>query len=355
VAGVIAPLAVIGGVYGGYRALSASTCTGEVRLAVSAAPEIAQAVQGAASRWLATQRRVGEACIAVDVFAAAPFDVAAAVAANHGLRVAGIGQADGKTQVPHVWIPDSSIWLQRMRAAREDVMPAAAPSVATSPVALAVPEPIGAQLGWSNSTVTWATVLERLNTDLKLRPGIVDPNRDAVGVSTLVTITSVVPTLGVRGDQVAAGAVKALLAGRSEVPSALLARFPRDATPRTLSTSLSLAPLSEQALLTFNGNGPPVPLVAVYPEPSALALDYPYAVLPRLSEDRAEAAEAFRAALSGPEFRSLLATYRLRAADGTAGAGLTLGPSAPVLPNLTPIPDPAVIEQALRAATEATG
>src|SRR5262249_29796714 len=97
---------------------------------------------------------------------------------------------------------------------------------------------------------------------------------------------------------------------------------------------------------------PPVPLAAAYPDPAPIALDYPYTVLPRLPQDRADAAEAFRRELNSPDFRDLLAQQRLRGPDGKAGAGLTLGPSAPAASPVTPFPDAGVIVNALHLGVE---
>ena len=343
---------VIGVVYGGYRMVAASGCAGEARISVAATPEIAPAVQEAAQRWLKTAPRVEDECIAIDVVAEESSDVAAAITNDHGVKIDGLGQADGKTQVPHVWIPDSSTWLQRMRLVRDDIVPTGAPSVASSPVVLAMPEPTAKSLGWIDTKLTWATVLQRMATDTRMHPGIVDPTRDAVGVSTLIALSAAVPTLGPQGDELAVSAIKALLVGKSDLQSALMARFPRDTSPRTLSAGLTLAPLSEQALLAYNAGSPPVRLAAAYPDPAPIALDYPYTVLPRISPDKAAAAEQFRGALNTPEFRNLLAKQQLRAPDGTVGAGLTLGPSAPAASPVTPIPEPPVIAKALQLWVE---
>jgi hypothetical protein len=349
---LVLPLVVIGVVYGGYRMVAGAGCSGEARLAVAAAPEIAPAVQEAALRWLESAPRVENECIAIDVVAAQPSDVAAAITNDHGVKIDGLGQADGKTQVPQVWLPDSSTWLQRMRLVRDDIVPSAAPSVASSPVVLAIPEPTARSLGWTETKLTWATVLQRMATDTRMHPGIVDPTHDAVGVSTLISLSAAVPTLGPQGDELAVSAIKALLVGKSDLQSALIARFPRDTSARALSSGLTLAPLSEQALLSYNAGSPPVRLAAAYPDPAPIALDYPYTVLPRISPDKAAAAELFRGALNTPEFRNLLAKQQLRGPDGTAGVGLTLSPSAPAASPITPIPEPPAIAKALQLWVE---
>ncbi|GAA0732278.1 substrate-binding domain-containing protein [Dactylosporangium roseum] len=353
-AGMILPLVAIGAVYGGYRAMSTSGCSGTVRLSVATSPEIAPAIKDAAARWLKTEPRVDNECVAVDVTPVASAEVAAAIAGEHGVDIPSLGQADGKTQVPQVWIPDSSMWLQRMRAAREDLVPQATPSLARSPIVLAVPEPTAKSLGWLENKLSWKQVLQQIVGDTRITPGIVDPNRDAVGVSTLVAMASVRDQFGPEGDSLTVGAVKSLMAGKSEQSSGLIARFPRDADPRTLSTAVTLAPLSEQALHAYNAGGPAVPLIAVYPDPAPIALDFPFTAMPRLSPNRAAAAEQLRSVLTGSEFRNLLAAHHLRANDGSVGAGMTLGPSAASGGGVTPVPDPAVINKALQMWVEIT-
>ncbi|WP_432833574.1 substrate-binding domain-containing protein [Dactylosporangium sp. CA-092794] len=353
-AGMILPLVAIGAVYGGYRVMSTSGCTGTVRLAVAASPEIAPVIKDAADRWVKTGPRVDSECVAVDVTSVGSAEVAAAIAGESGATVPGLGQADGKTQVPQIWIPDSSMWLQRMRAAREDLVPQNAPSLARSPIVLAVPEPTAKELGWLENKVTWKQVLEQIVGDTRITPGIVDPNRDSVGVSTLVAMASVRDQFGPEGDSLTVGAVKSLMTGKSEQQSGLIARFPRDSDPKTLSTAVTLAPLSEQALQAYNAAGPPVPLVAVYPDPAPIALDFPFAAMPRLAPNRATAAENFRQVLAGSDFRNLLARHQLRANDGTVGTGMTLSPSAPPGGQVTPVPDAQVISKALQMWVEIT-
>jgi Ca-activated chloride channel homolog len=353
-AGMILPLVAIGAVYGGYRAMSTSGCSGTVRLAVAASPEIAPVIKDAATRWLKAEPRVDNECVAVDVTAVGAAEGAAAIAGESGANVPGLGQADGKVQVPQIWVPDSSMWLQRMRATRADLVPQAAPSLARSPIVLAVPEPTAKSLGWVENKVTWKQVLEQIVGNTQITPGIVDPQRDSVGVSTLAAMASVRDQFGPAGDSLTVGAVKTLMTGKSEQQSGLIGRFPRDSDPRTLSTAVTLAPLSEQALHAYNAAGPPVPLIAVYPEPAPIALDFPFTAMPRLAPNRAAAAEQFRSVLTGSDFRNLLAQHQLRANDGTVGTGMTLSPSAPPGGQVTPVPDANVISKALQMWVEIT-
>src|SRR4029077_18798537 len=139
------------------------------------APEIAPAVTEAADRWERTKPKVDSECVKVDVVSVQTPDAAAAIMQDHGVKLDGVGQADGRVQVPQVWIPDSSTWLQRMRTVRDDIVPSAAPSIARSPVVLAMAEPTARSLGWVEHRLTWSTVLQRMATDTRMHPGIVDP------------------------------------------------------------------------------------------------------------------------------------------------------------------------------------
>src|SRR5690606_29125249 len=128
------------------------TCSGEVRLTVAAAPEIAPVLAHASVRWSDTARGSGGECVMIEVTSAEPADVALAIADRAGVALAGLTSlAPAATaaptvarppavEIPDVWVPDSSTWLVRLRSAAPSLVPPQAPAVATSPVVLAVPE-----------------------------------------------------------------------------------------------------------------------------------------------------------------------------------------------------------------------
>ena len=143
-----------------------ATCNGQVRLSIAAAPEVAPVLTHASARWAEGARGGGGECVVIDVTAAEPADVALAVANNGGVALAGLTPLNPAASasasasatpsptvprpsvaIPDVWVPDSSTWLVRVRAAGPDLVPPQAPSVATSPVVLAVPEPVAGGLG----------------------------------------------------------------------------------------------------------------------------------------------------------------------------------------------------------------
>ncbi len=346
-------LAVVAASWGGYNMLTADSCGNTVQLSVAAAPEIVPAVQATADQWVATKPKIGGSCVAVTVAAADSADVGAAIAGQRKAQLNGVGQANGKTTIPDVWIPDSGIWLQRLRAVAPDSVPADAPSIARSPVVLAMPEPVAATLGWPTKKLTWGDLLPKLSADSKLRTGIVEPNRDASGATGLLALSAAANAAGgSAGQQTTIAALRALATGRSALRADLLARFPRANDPASLTSSLGAAPLSEQAVIQYNSGQPPVRLASVFVEPASLPLDYPFTTLPNQSGDKANVARALQVALTGGAYRDRLAQAGLRAADGSTGNGFAATKGAPLGASpAVPLPDPAIIDRVLSTWT----
>jgi Ca-activated chloride channel family protein len=341
-------LVVAVGGWSGYKLLSQQACGDQIQLSIAAAPDIEPAVRAMAAGWSGTKPRVNGRCVAVAVTPADPADIAAAVADQHHGTLAGVGRANGDVRVPTVWIPDSSIWLQRLRAVRQEWVPADAPSVARSPVVLAMPQPAAATLGWPSKKLSWADLLAKLSGGGRLKPGIVDPNRDATSLSGLLALGAAATAAGSTGQQATVAGLRALATGRAALRADLLARFPRGGDAGSLASSLSAAPLAEQAVIAYNDGQPQVPLAPVYLEPAPIGLDYPYVVLPGASRDDDAAARAVLITLAGDAYRDSLARQGLRAADGTAGAGFADLKGAPVKASLTgQAPDPATIDKLL--------
>ncbi|MDT4989151.1 MAG: hypothetical protein QOI74_3245 [Micromonosporaceae bacterium] len=338
--------------YGGYRLFGPQPCGDRTRLAVTVTPELAPAVKDTVRTWTATNPRVEGKCVAVEVLTANSPDVAAAIAGQHQTTLAGLGQAAGDIRVPDVWIPDSTSWILRLRTGGADWVPDLTPSVARSPVVLAMPEPLAATLGWPTKKLTWAELLPALTANPKLHPGIVDPTRDSAGASGLLALAAAAQAAGAQARQTTVIALRALAAGRSALSSDLVARFPRAADAGSIASALAAAPLSEQAVIAQNAAQPAVPLAAVYAVPAPVPLDYPYTVLPGATRDKAAVARAVQVTLSGDAFRNRLAQDGLRAADGSAGDGFATpkGATTAATP-ATPAPDPAVLGKLLSTWT----
>jgi hypothetical protein len=353
-AGFVVLVAAVGVGWGGYRLVNRPSCSSHITLHVAAAPEIAPVIESTAHTWSNNQK--SGTCVNVAVAASDPADVAAAVAHQGGATVNGIGQPNGKTQVPDVWIPDSSSWLERIRMVNADIVPAVAQSVAQSPVVLAVPQPLAKlELGWPDTKLTWSALLQKMTSGAGLKAGIVDPQRDAAGLSGLLALSTAAAGMGgPQAQQATVAALRALANNRSTVRADLVGRFPRAADATTLAGGLAAAPLSEQAVIAYNAAQPPVPLAPVFLNPAPPALDYPYAVLPSATNQAVSAANQLLGQLSGTTYRNQLAQHGLRSADGSAGAGFPSEPGAPASSAPAGNLDPAVISQVLNTWSAVT-
>ncbi len=338
---LVAVVAVGGAGLFGYRYLSRPSCTGDpVTLSVAASPDIAPALASAGDS-LAKSRTSGQ-CVDVNVTAADPADVSTTLAGAVGTTLTGLGQANGKAVPPDVWVPDSSMWLARLNAATKQTATTAPPSIASSPVVFAAPEPVAKQLGWPDKPVTWQAVLAQVTGGSGVKTGIVNPARDAAGLSGLLTLAGVTQQ-SPNSDQVTVAALRSLAQYQSTIRADLLGRFPKASDAATIANSLGAAPLTEQSVLAYNASQPPVPLAGIYLDPAPTAMDYPYVVLPNASgtPEKAQLAKDLLARLTGATWKNELAQQNLRAPDGTFGTGFSAGPGAPTtLPAATPT-DPA--------------
>ncbi|MER7440520.1 substrate-binding domain-containing protein [Micromonospora avicenniae] len=327
-ASATALVVVAAGAWFGYRELIQPSCSGQIQLSVAVSAELAPAVDAAAGQWVKDGAAVGGTCIAVNVSASEPVDVAAVVAGKHGAVLAGVGQASGTAVAPDVWIPDSSTWLVRLKKEATAFAPTNGASVARSPVVVAMPQPIASRLGWPNAKLKWTDLLKQVNSSKPLSTGIVEPTRDAAGLSGLMSLTAAAG--GASGDQqTTVGALRALATGRSALRNDLLERFPKSTDPTAIASGLGAAALSEEDVIAYNKTKPPVPLAALYLEPAPAPLDYPFAVLPGIEPDKASAARGLFELLTTASFRDRLAAQGLRAPDGNFGSGFEAPEGAP--------------------------
>jgi len=324
----MAIVVVLAGSYLGYQRLSDSGCTGSVRLTVAAATEVASAVEQTAQSWIQNGANVNGTCVAVTVNPVSSANMAAAVAGEHKVALNGVGAAPESVKVPDVWIPDSSTWLLRLKQEAPGFVPTDGKPVAQSPIVVAMPQPVAEQLGWPNKKLGWKDLLAQLTTSTQLRTGITDPNRDATGLSGLLALGQAAGT-GPQAQAAKVGALKALAQSSSALRDDLLQKFPHSADANDIATSLSAAPLSEADVIGYNAEKPPVPLAALYLDPSPLPLDYPYAIMPEVDLQKSAAATALHQQLQSASFKNALATAGLRAPDGSAGSGFSKPTSGP--------------------------
>lgn len=274
----------------------APDCGSTLPVTISAAEQIAPVVEAAAKR----ARQAG-ACATYSVQAASPAAVAAAVAAGEN---------------PDAWVADSSLWLDQLRAAKPDLEWQKGTSVASSPIVVAMPDPLAAKVG--SARPQWRNLL---SGPIPVR--MADPDTDATGRLSLFTVHSVLGTS--KATQNLSGASMIRLSRTAAGSEAeLFGSYAQD--PRTSPAF----PASEQAVARFNKGHADESLAAVVPSEGTASLDYPWAAAPRLNARKKELVDRVLAELRSPRGTDDLAAAGFRAPDGSGSPRVAGMPSGPV-------------------------
>jgi Ca-activated chloride channel homolog len=314
---------------------SAGDCTGEpVTLDVAASPDQYPVVSTLAEDWNDGAGRVGDRCARIAV-QPMPSSFAAATLSpdwdegREGTR-------------PDVWMPDWSGWLavaaDRPEAA--ELLPTERPpSVASSPMVLAMQQPMAEALGWPEADLGWADLLDAFSRGQTweqfghpewgpLRLGLADPTRSIAGLAGVMTVLDADDD-GASSDQELLGGIafSQLLTAQVEDTGLLLRSY--TGSDVDLAAVPAGFPVLERELAAFAAAGATVPLVPVYLREGTLFADYPYAVLRASWVDsaRRELAGRFREYLTGPVGRAAYAAAGFRAAGGEAGGVALLAPA----------------------------
>ncbi len=226
----------------------------------------------------------------------------AEVTAQEPLQTVGDLSALEASALPHVWVPDSSLWTVRAGDADLD----ASGSMATSPVVLGTSRAAADALGWTASPPDWRAALSGE------RPiAVPDLAASAEGVSALAAVQT---SLG-GGDQADNAVVQAVLAARRGP-----ATTPADALEAASRNDVDapLVPISEQEVITANRLAPESQLVAVYPAEGSPQLDYPVLRVGSPADDDRAAVDAVVRTLTSAAARTAVLDAGFRDAEGTA-------------------------------------
>lgn len=271
--------------------LQASSCDTTTLLNVTASPDIAPVIARTA-RNLSTE----DTCYRVQVSNRESATTAEALVVSDG------------TEQPDVWIPDSTVWLQRAEARGAFAAQVSGTSIASSPVVMGLTEDMATELGWPEKALTWADVLG----SQELALGMPDPALEPVGVSVLYGVHEL---LKAEPDPAAAITTQLRRLSDNTMPAE------SDLFDRLPGTASELTPLdgffvSEAAVLRQNAKPNAVPMVAVYAQPAVPALDYPYVVLPDTPAQKRSAAEKFLTVLMTQTTADALSDAGFRTPDG---------------------------------------
>ncbi len=291
-------------------ASSSRSCTSGVALTVLAAPAIAPTVNDVASHWMSGSPVVDGACPTVEVRTS-----------SSSAAVATLAKPD--VTMPDVWVPDSSLWVQRLRDDTIGVdSPAQSlwiyPPVASSPLVLATTSGHATALagpagkGWASAMSAEGPI------------SMVDPTTSTEGLLALLTTQSLV-------DGAADTPSHQLVSTFVGLSQSVLANT--DAGFLALSKHQAQAfPASEQDVLAADMAAGNPTAVAVYPAGKSLSLDFPIVQVSPPGGDpaRRDAAVAFIGQLSDGYAQQRMRTAGLRDAVGhpLAAADPSLGVAA---------------------------
>ena len=268
---------------------------------------------------------------------------------------------------PDVWSPAASTWVSLLRTDlqakdRPNIVPATSESVTSTPLVIAMPEPMAKALGWPDTPLGWGDVLA-LAQDPQ---GWASKGHPEWGRFTLGKTN---PTISTSGLAATIGTLVAATGTSSDLTEAALERpevqqYLKDVesavihygdTTLTYLSNLQRADDAGAALgyvsavggrgeerprlqrrqsraanpATLGDHAPPkVPLVAVYPKEGTLYSDSPYVILdaPWSTAEKKAGAQDFLEYLLLPEQQKVFTDTFFRTADRQPGEPITSSP-----------------------------
>ena len=348
-----------------------------VTLAVTASSEKAALLTRIAMDWSRTPASVAGRCARVKVTSKA--SGGAAEALGRGWDEA----LDGPR--PDVWSPASTTWtglLQQRTAARDapDLVGAVRPpSIAQTPLVIAMPKPLAEALGWPDKKIGWADISAlaadpagwgRLGKPYgafklgKTNPHVSTSGLNAtIGAYVAATQRSSDLTLADLADPAVNAYVKTVessVVHYGDTTLTFLANLQRADDAGQGLTYVSAVAVEEKSVYDYdtgNPSGDPAtvgrhgpartPLVAIYPKEGTLLSDNPYAVLagPWVDDGKRAVAAAFLAHLQSAPVQGLFTAAGFR--DATGRPGVVINRASGTLPEQPEVvlgaPSPAVL------------
>lgn len=263
---------------------------------------------------------------------------------------------------PDAWSPAASTWLQLLRHDRAshdrpDILAADNPSVVSTPVVLAMPEPMARTLGWPAAAIGWSDLLALANDPRgwaarghpewgRFKLGKTNPVVSTSGLSA--TVGAFVAATGTSSDltldalrqprvrDFVAGVEKSV-AHYGDTALTFLTNLQRADDAGAALGYVSAVAVEEKSIVDYNQGNPTgnlrssgqhgrprVPLVAIYPRDGTLDSDSPFAVLraPWSESAKQAGAEDFRTYLREPAQQKLFTDAGFRTYDGRPGSAI---------------------------------
>jgi len=277
-AGLLAGLVVAG-----VRTWDAAPVCAPVRIV--AAPEVAPLVAQVATR--------------LDHAAGCAFSVIPRASADEAQALV------GGPDLPHVWMPESTLQLAQARARGATTVPPAGVSVVATPVVMALAADAVGKLGPGRPTC------DEVLRDDDIAVGAPDPTQDPVGLAALLEAQADLGS-GPDGDATLMAFLRKLQTGLAEPGDSLFDRLPG----ATTGPPVTAFPTTEQRMLRHNVEQPGSTLTAAYPSEAPTWMDYPFTVLANANPAERDAAARLLVALQEPDGQAALAAGGFRTADG---------------------------------------
>ncbi len=362
VVGIVAIVAVrliVSGVSGGSpdgEPTDPARDTGDcVALAVAASSEKAALLGKIAKAYEETDPKVDDTCVAVTVTSVASGGGEAALARGWDEEL------DGPT--PDVWTPAASTWvrlLQQDLAAKDkpDLVPDETPSIASTPLVLAMPEPMATALGWPRKALGWSDVLSLVEDPRgwaafghpewgRFTLGKTNPNLSTSGLAA--TVGSFVAATGKSSDLTERDltdpkvrrfvqTVERSVVHYGDTTLTYLSNLQRADDRGAGLGYVSAVAVEEKSVLDYNAGNPTgdpatlgdheppsVPLAAIYPKEGTLFSDSPWVTLdaPWVDDAKKKASADFLEYLRSDEAQKQFTDAGFRTYDGKPGKPIT--------------------------------
>jgi Ca-activated chloride channel family protein len=332
---IISIVAVVGltAVSAGYAWIVKPSCSGDqVPITVVASPDQSKVLSALAQQWTDQGPSVQGRCGAVEVVTKSSHDVAGALSPAWDPR------RDGAR--PDVWAPDSTAWTRyaSARPTAAGMLPDNQPSLARSPVVLAMPRPMASALGWPKKQIGWHDIATDFGVGSKgwakyghsewgkFQAGMTDPVTSTAGLHALMAITDFNNDGRATDDELKSSlSFSRSITRHAPDTEGLFQQLQKaDAAGKTLSY-ISAFPALERDVSDYNASGPKVPLAALYPPEGMADADHPYVVLNALWVDplRKQIAQEFLSFALGPQGRAAYAEAGFRGPDRSPAPMLT--------------------------------
>jgi Ca-activated chloride channel family protein len=291
---------------------------------------------------------------------------------------------------PVVWSPAASSWgqvvNQRLAEDGEPPIVGDAEPFMVTPLVIAMPEPMASALGWPETPVGFADILELARNRAgwgsfghpewgPFRLGKTNPNFSTSGLSALIAqnYAATGKTSGLTQEDLAqpdviafAEGVESAVVHYGDTTLTFLNNWYRADQRGTSLTYVSAAAVEETSVIAYNRGNPDgvldpgeeprpprVPLVAIYPEEGTLFSDNPYIILDAewVSDSQREAAERFEEFIKQPDNQRQVLEFGFRPGNPDVDVTEPISPDNGVDPTqpetLLEVPDPDVMIELL--------